>query len=149
MPVSPLPNPVPGDPLLKPYHLMQALRQSMTSKTGAYLTRRLHIPHEVWSVGNLGKLNAVSDKVIVLEKLARVLDEVGTASANFCGFGAPTADPTREEVERWLVKLDEWAAVCEDVVLKDGKKLGIGEGFVARKSGGVRPPTVKPCAPYH
>lgn len=139
MPVSPLPNAVPTDPLLKPYHLMHALRQSMMSKTGAYLTRRLHIPHEVWSVVQVGKLNAISEKVGVLEKLARILDEVGTASANFCGFGAPTADPSREEVERWIGKLDEWAAVCEDVVLKDGKKLGVGEGFVARKSGGVRP----------
>ncbi|KZW00652.1 hypothetical protein EXIGLDRAFT_720883 [Exidia glandulosa HHB12029] len=136
MPISPQPNQVPTDPLLKPYHLMHALRQSMTSKTGAYLTRRLHVPHEVWNVVHLGKLNAVSDKVGVVEKLARVLDEVGTASANFCGFGAPTADPSRDEVERWILKLDEWAAVCEDVVLKDGKKLGVGEGFVARKSGG-------------
>ncbi|EJD55173.1 hypothetical protein AURDEDRAFT_78123 [Auricularia subglabra TFB-10046 SS5] len=136
MPLSPQPPPPPKDPLLQPYALMHALRASMTNKTGAFVTQRLHVPHEVWSVSHVGKLQAVQDKVRMLEVLAGALDEVGNAGAEFCGFGAPVADPSRADVDRWIQKLEAWVVVCDDVVQNASKKLGVGEGFVARKSGG-------------
>ena len=39
--------------------------------------------------------------------------------------------------EVWAVKLEELSNVCDGVVANFGKKLGVGEGFVARKSTGV------------
>ena len=38
----------------------------MTSKTGGYITRRLHVPQEVWSQGG-AKLTNVPEKIRVVE----------------------------------------------------------------------------------
>jgi hypothetical protein len=111
----------------------------MTSKSGGYITRRLHVPHEVWSQGGAKLLN-IPEKVRVVEVLCSALEEVLTAS-NELTSGAGVVDATslcsRTEVERWLSKLDEWNGVCESIVGSIGKKLGVGEGFGAKKSGGV------------
>ncbi|KAF8587370.1 hypothetical protein K439DRAFT_1407789 [Ramaria rubella] len=139
LPSSPLPSVSPMDPLRKPYHLMSLLRITMTSKSGGYITRRLHVPHEVWSQGGAKLLN-LPEKVRVVEILCGALEEVQHAS-NELTLGASVSGLTsaggRKEVERWLTKLDEWNGACEGVVGSMGKKLGVGEGFGAKKSGGV------------
>ncbi|KAF8527838.1 hypothetical protein BU17DRAFT_38799 [Hysterangium stoloniferum] len=137
-PTSPLPSAPPADPLRKPYHLMSLLWATMTSKSGGYITRRLHVPHEVWSQGGAKLLN-LPEKVRVVEVLCGALEEVLHAS-NELTSGTGVIDATscnRTEVERWLSKLDEWNGVCESIVGSIGKKLGVGEGFGAKKSGGV------------
>ena len=66
-----------------------------------------------------------------------------TLSAEFCGpsvssgFALGVGSVGRKEGEVWAVKLEELSNVCDGVVANFGKKLGVGEGFVARKSTGV------------
>lgn len=40
----------------------------------------------------------------------------------------------RKEAEAWLGKLDEFSNICDGVVANFGKKLGVGEGFVLKKT---------------
>lgn len=121
----------PVDPLRKPFHLMGLLLASITSKQGGYLTRRLYIPHDVWSQGG-AKLGNLTEKGKCVELLNAGLEEVAVGSGEFFrGVG-------RGNAERWLKCLDEWSVVCDTVLAGPGKKLGVGEGFAGRKSNAVR-----------
>ena len=121
----------PVDPLRKPFHLMSLLLASITSKQGGYLTRKLYIPHDVWSQGG-AKLGNLTEKGKCVELLNAGLEEVAVGSGEFFrGAG-------RGNAEKWLKCLDEWSVVCESVLAGPGKKLGVGEGFTGRKSNAVR-----------
>jgi hypothetical protein len=142
-PTSPLPAAPPTDALRKPYHLMSLLHNTMTSKTGGYLTRRLHVPQEVWSQGG-AKLTSLVEKVRVVEVLCSALEELEATSKEI--FSAKTtnsgtligvASIEGKEADTWLSKLDELASVCDGVVASFGKRLGVGEGFVSKKISGV------------
>lgn len=157
IPTSALPPMPPSDPLRKPYHLMAMLRQSMTAKTGGYVTRRLHVPHDVWTQTG-AKLSNLAEKIRVLEILSSALEEVQASSQEFTG-GSPVNAPVgssvlspqsanRPEGERWITKLDEWGSVCDGIVSTLGKKLGVGEGFVIKKTSGVCAPSTPFPAPY-
>ncbi|KAI0639237.1 hypothetical protein C8Q77DRAFT_1044985 [Trametes polyzona] len=142
-PLSPMPASAPPDPLRKPYHMMFLLRQTMTSKTGGYITRRLHVPQEVWSQGG-AKLTNVPEKIRVVEVLCSALEEVQHWSAEYFGAGNVSSgmalgigSVSRKEGEQWAAKLEEFSGVCDGVVGQFGKKLGVGEGFVTKKSSGV------------
>ena len=124
--------------------MMFLLRQTMVSKTGGYITRRLHVPQEVWSQGG-AKLTNVPEKIRVVEVLCSALEDVQHASAEHFGAGSVSAGMAlgigavgRKEADAWAAKLDEFAGVCDGVVGQFGKKLGVGEGFVTKKSSGVR-----------
>ncbi|KAG6861221.1 hypothetical protein C0995_002570 [Termitomyces sp. Mi166 len=139
-PTSPLPPTPPDDPLLKPYHLMNLLRNTMTSPTGGYVTRRLHVPHEVWSQGG-AKLSNVLEKVRVVAILCTALEDLQGSSAehfgagNVCsGLALGIGSIGRREADAWLSKLEEFSSICDGVVTNFGKKLGVGEGFVIRKT---------------
>ena len=139
-PVSPLPPAPPTDPLLKPYHMMRLLRSTMVNSTGGYVTRRLHVPCEVWSQGG-AKLINLDDKLRVVESLVVALDTLQISSYDYFGAGNVGNGLTlgigsigRKEANAWLLKLEEFSNVCDMVVADYGKKLGVGEGFVARKS---------------
>ncbi|KAF8309722.1 hypothetical protein DL93DRAFT_1700219 [Clavulina sp. PMI_390] len=109
---------------------MSLLHTSITSKSGSFLTRRLYVPHDVWTQGG-AKLGNLNEKGKCVELLNAGLEEVALGSAEFFrGAG-------RGNAEKWLKHLDEWAVVCDGVLAGPGKKLGVGEGFVARKSNGV------------
>lgn len=121
----------PVDPLRRPFHLMSLLLASITSKQGGFLTRRLYIPHDVWSQGG-AKLGNLAEKGKCVELLNAGLEEVAAGSSEFFrGAG-------RGNAEKWLRCLDEWSNVCDGVLAGPGKKLGVGEGFSGRKSNGVR-----------
>lgn len=139
-PVSPLPPTAPSDPLRKPYHMMGLLRHTMASKTGGYITPRLHVPQEVWSQGGARLLN-LPEKVRVVEVLCSSLEEVQHASGGIFGAGNVSASLTagigKNEGELWSLKLEEFSNVCDGVVANFGKKLGIGEGFMIKKNSGV------------
>ncbi|KAI1797720.1 hypothetical protein LXA43DRAFT_877260 [Ganoderma leucocontextum] len=142
-PLSPFPSSAPSDPLRKPYHMMSLIRQTMTSKTGGYVTRRLHVPQEVWSQGG-AKLTNVPEKIRVVEVLCSALEELVHWSAEYFGAGNVSSGMAlgigaigRKEGERWAAKLEEFSSVCDGVVGQFGKKLGVGEGFVTKKSSGV------------
>ncbi|KAF8334004.1 uncharacterized protein EI90DRAFT_3050620 [Cantharellus anzutake] len=126
----PPPSP-PVDPLRRPFHLMSLLLTSMSSKQGGFLTRKLYVPHDVWSQGG-AKLNNLPEKGKCVEALNTALEEVVTGSGEFFrGAG-------RSSAERWLKCLEEFSTVCEGVLSSVGKKLGVGEGIVsARKGSGV------------
>ncbi|KAF8078410.1 hypothetical protein FPV67DRAFT_1615832 [Lyophyllum atratum] len=139
-PTSPLPPAAPTDPLLKPYHLMSLLRNTMTSSTGGYVTRRLHVPHEVWSQGG-AKLSNILEKVRVVSILCSALEDLQVSSSehfgagNVCsGLALGIGSIGRKEADAWLAKLEEFSSVCDGVVTNFGKKLGVGEGFVLKKT---------------
>lgn len=122
---------------------MNLLRNTMTSKTGGYVTRRLHVPHEVWSQGG-AKLNNVLEKVRVVEVLCSALEDLQSSSTEYFGPGTISSGMGsgimgRKEGEAWIAKLEEFSSVCDGVVANFGKKLGVGEGFVIKKTTGVRP----------
>ncbi|KZT06803.1 uncharacterized protein LAESUDRAFT_812489 [Laetiporus sulphureus 93-53] len=142
-PLSPMPALAPPDPMRKPYHMMSLLRQTMTSKTGGYITRRLHVPQEVWSQGG-AKLTNIPEKIRVVEVLCSALDELQRWSVEYFGAGNVSSGMAlgigsigRKEGEQWSMKLEEFASACDGVVGNFGKKLGVGEGFVTKKSSGV------------
>lgn len=39
-----------------------------------------------------------------------------------------------KEANAWVTKLDEFLVVCDGVVGNFGKKIGVGEGFVLKKT---------------
>ncbi|KDQ63840.1 hypothetical protein JAAARDRAFT_29888 [Jaapia argillacea MUCL 33604] len=142
-PTSPLPPAPPNDPMRKPYHLMNMLRHTMSSKSGGYITRRLHVPQEVWSQGGV-KLNNIPEKIRVVEVLCSALEDVEKCSAEFFGAGNVSTGQGlgigsvgRKEGEAWAAKLEEFSGICDHVVANFGKKLGVGEGFVLKKTSGV------------
>jgi hypothetical protein len=139
-PTSPLPQSPPTDPLLKPYYMMSLLRTTMISTTGGYVTRRLHVPHEVWSQGG-AKLSNVLDKVRVVAILCSALEELQNSSSEHFGAGNVSSGLAlgigsigRKEADAWLAKLEDFSSVCDGVVTNFGKKLGVGEGFVLKKT---------------
>jgi hypothetical protein len=123
--------------------MMTLLANTMSSKSGGYITRRLHVPQEVWSQGG-AKLTNIPEKVRVVEVLCSALEEMQTCSvellgANVCsGLSLGIGSVTRKEAEIWVGKLEEFCSICDSVVANFGKKLGVGEGFVVKKSSGVR-----------
>lgn len=138
-PTSPLPPMPPSDPVLKPYHMMSLLRNTMISPTGGYVTRRLHVPCEVWSQGG-AKLTGLDEKIRVVAILCSALEELQTSSAEQFGAGNISnglalgiGSIGKKEAEVWLSKLEDFSNVCDHVVANFGKKLGVGEGFVSRK----------------
>jgi hypothetical protein len=74
-PTSSLPPAAPAEALRRPYQLMALLRTSMTSSSGGYVTRRLHVPRDVWSTGG-SKLLALPEKARVIEILTVVFGKV-------------------------------------------------------------------------
>jgi hypothetical protein len=112
----------------------------MVNPTGGYVTRRLHVPCEVWSQGG-AKLTNLDDKLRAVESLVVALDVLQTSSCDYFGSGSVNSGLARgiesigrKEANAWLLKLEEFSNVCDMVVADYGKKLGVGEGFVARKS---------------
>ncbi|KAI5123601.1 hypothetical protein M0805_003417 [Coniferiporia weirii] len=139
-PMSPLPPQPPNDSLRKPYHLMSLLGHTMSSKSGGYITRKLHVPYEVWSQGG-AKLTNLPEKIRVVEVLCDALLEIQNASVEFCGpmgvasgMGLGVGSITRKDGEVWISKLEEFLLVCDNVVSSFGKKLGVGEGFAVKKN---------------
>ena len=142
-PSSPLPPSPPTEPLRQPYHMMNIIRQTMTSKTGGYVTRRLHVPCEVWSQGG-AKLTNIPEKIRVVEVLLSGLEEIQNCSVDIFGAGNVSSGMVlgigsigKKEGELWASKLEEFSSVCDGVASNFGKKLAVGEGFVTKKSGGV------------
>ena len=142
-PTSPLPPAPPTEALRQPYHMMNLLRQTMISKTGGYVTRRLHVPCEVWSQGG-AKLANIPEKIRVVEVLLSALEEIQNCSVDIFGAGNVSSGMVlgigsigKKEGELWSSKLEEFSGVCDGVVANFGKKLAVGEGFVTKKSGGV------------
>ena len=139
-PTSPLPPAPPSDPLRKPYHMMNLLRATMSSNSGGYITRRLHIPFEVWSQGG-AKLANIPEKIRVVAILSSALEDLQVSSAEYFGAGNVSSGLAlgigsigRNEAEGWITKLDDFAAVCDGIEANFGKKLGVGEGLVPKKN---------------
>ena len=126
--------------------MMVLLANTMNSKSGGYITRKLHVPQGVWSQGGT-KLSNLPEKVRVVEVLCSALEEMSQASVEFFGAGSVCSGLAlgigsvgRKEAEAWVSKLEDFSSICDGVVANFGKKLGVGEGFVLKKSGGVRYP---------
>lgn len=100
------------------------------------------MPCEVWTQGG-AYLSNLPEKIRVIDILCEALSEVQNASSEFCGpsvsngFALGVGSVGRKEGEAWAIKLEEFSGVCDGVVGNFGKKLGVGESFIARKSTGV------------
>lgn len=70
-PPSPL-EPCPTEFLLRPFWLMRALYQTLTHPRGGYLSTKLFVPHDVWSVRGV-KLKGVEDKIANCDFLTAAL----------------------------------------------------------------------------
>lgn len=97
---------------------MVLIRQTMTSKTGGYITRRLHVPQEVWSQGGV-KLSNIPEKIRVLEVLLTALEDIQHWSAEYFGAGNVSSGMAlgigsigRREGEAWSAKLEDFANTC-------------------------------------
>ncbi|KDR85193.1 hypothetical protein GALMADRAFT_51982 [Galerina marginata CBS 339.88] len=119
--------------------MMGLLRNTMVNMTGGYVTRRLHVPCEVWSQGG-AKLINLDEKIRVVSILCSALEHLEISSSEYFGAGNVCSGLAlgigsigRKEADAWLLKLDEFSNICDDVVTNFGKKLGVGEGFVSRK----------------
>ncbi|KAF8610633.1 hypothetical protein BDV93DRAFT_530499 [Ceratobasidium sp. AG-I] len=107
---------------------MGCLHASLTRRSGGYLTPKLHVPHEVWSQGG-AKLMNLQEKVRVVDALVESLGGVREISDGF--FGG------RRGGEEWLRRLEDWGKICDGLVGEYGKKLGVGEGVMGKKSSGM------------
>jgi hypothetical protein len=114
----------------------------MTERTGGYITPKLHVPHEVWTQGS-AKLTNSAEKTKAVDVLIAALDELASASIEFCGTNSGITALTggaggdRKQAEKWAAKLEEFDRAFRAVGETFGKKLGVGGGFVAKKSVGV------------
>ncbi|KAG8806451.1 hypothetical protein FRC17_004987 [Serendipita sp. 399] len=142
MPASSLPPSPPTLSVLRPYYLISLLRKSITDRSGGYVTSRLHIPHEVWTQGS-AKLTNIAEKTKVIDVLLTAMDELSTASIEFCGSATSISTSTgggkgdKKQGERWAEKLEDFDRAFTQVGETFGKKLGLGGGFVMRKSIGM------------
>ena len=139
-PFLPAPQCQPTDPLRKPYYMMNLLATSMSSPAGGHITRRLHVPNEVWSIGGV-KLPNVPEKIRALEFLRAALAELQIASSEVFGAGNVSSGMAMgigsigpKEANAWVFKLEDFSNVCDNVVNDFGKKIGVGEGFVLKKT---------------
>lgn len=140
VPSSSLPPAPPALAVLRPYHLMSLLRKSIAERSGGYITPRLHVPHEVWTQGS-AKLTNTAEKTKVIDVLVAALEELANASVDFCGTSSGVATSTgggqRKQGEKWAAKLEDFDRSFAQLGVTFGKKLGVGEGFVVKKSIGV------------
>ena len=139
-PFVPVPQGQSTDPLRKPYYMMNLLAISMSSPTGGHITRRLHVPNEVWSIGGV-KLPNVPEKIRALRFLLAALVELQMASSEVFGAGNVSSGMAMgigsigpKEASAWVFKLEDFSNVCDNVVNDFGKKIGVGEGFVLKKT---------------
>jgi hypothetical protein len=79
--------------------------------------------------------------VRIVSILCSALEELQTSSGEHFGAGNVSSGLAlgigsigRKEGEAWLARLEEFSAVCDGVVANFGKKLGVGEGFVLKKT---------------
>ena len=86
----------------------------------------------------------IPEKIRVVEVLCSALEELQNWSAEYFGAGSVSSGMAlgigaigRREGEGWSTKMEDFANVCDGVVGSFGKKLGVGEGFVMKKSSGV------------
>lgn len=139
IPASVLPSPPPTDTLRRPYHLMNLLHSSIVTPTGGYITRKLHIPHDVWTQSG-AKLNNMVEKGKCIAVLDQGLEDLSKVSNDFLRsvqVGVPARQGiSRAMGERWVRALDDWLQVCDNVVANLGKKLGLGDGMSTKKTAG-------------
>ena len=136
VPNSPLPPVPPIDTVRRPYHLMSLLHTSIVTPTGGYITRKLHVPHDVWTQGG-AKLTNLVEKGKCIAVVQQGLDDLSKASHEFLR-APPQINPAfaRAVGDRWVRALDEWIGVCDGIIVNMGKKLGMNEGMTAKKNTG-------------
>jgi hypothetical protein len=90
-------------------------------------------------------LSNIPEKIRVVEVLSSALEDIQSCSGEHFGVGNVSVGMAmgigsvgKKEADLWAAKLEEFSIVCDGVVGNFGKKLGVGEGFVTKKSNGVR-----------
>ncbi len=120
---SPLPEPLPINPLHRPFHLMRLISNSVQSPTGGYLSERLHIPRAMWAQTTV-KVPALETKVRVVDLLTvNVLNVARAGDALLVNeeIGNEVRMPGRE----FAVALDEFEGLMDEVQKMLSKKLGL------------------------
>ncbi|GAC95536.1 hypothetical protein PHSY_003112 [Pseudozyma hubeiensis SY62] len=138
--LAPLPSlpAIPTHALLKPFGIMDQLRQSIIS--GAHITERLYLSRAAWRQAGV-KLVSVETKLRAIEVLLTGLDtveKVGEALLMPLGSGAGLET---SNASRFVKCLDEWEVVLVEVQGTLSRKLpfleGVKDGSVGGAAGGT------------
>ncbi|KAK0198645.1 hypothetical protein F5146DRAFT_1131610 [Armillaria mellea] len=121
-PISPLPAAAPGGSIKEalPPH-------EFTSYNNDFHHRRIYHASFTCSTG-IGILCSA------LEDLQNSSSEHFGAGNVSSGMALGIGSIGRKEGEAWISKLEDFSTMCDGVVANFGKKLGVGEGFVLKKT---------------
>lgn len=97
---SPRPlEPCPESILLRPFWLMRCVHQSLANSKGSYVSRRLFIPHDAWTIKN-SKLKGVEEKIANMDLLTAALLKLSSVDTL-------DADAVLEEMSAFESVLDQ------------------------------------------
>jgi hypothetical protein len=104
---APIPlEPCPDAFLLRPFWLMRCFYQTIAHQRGGYLSTKLFIPRDVWSVKGV-KLKAVDEKIASCDYLTAALQKLGsvdTLDADAVLEEMQALEPVLDQVQMSLVK---------------------------------------------
>lgn len=127
----------PADLALRPFHLMRLLRRTMTTPGGAYLSKRMHVAPETWTLMGV-HLPAVDVKVEAIQQLADGLLALERAGSPFLTLPPTIGTAKLQEAGReWAKALDGFERLIDELQLTLGKKLNMEFGGSVKKSSGV------------
>jgi hypothetical protein len=128
----------PADLALRPFHLMRLLRRTMTTPGGAYLSKRMHVAPETWTLMGV-HLPAVDVKVEAIQQLSDGLLALERVGAPLLGPAQLGTARVQEVGREWAKALEAFERLIDDLQLTLGKKLSMEFGGHVKKSSGVRP----------
>ncbi|KAL7271138.1 hypothetical protein RUND412_006134 [Rhizina undulata] len=77
-PAAPAPlEPCPPEPLSKPFWLMRCLYQTIAHPRGGYISTRLFVPREVWSIKGV-KIRSMDEKISACELISNALTKLAS-----------------------------------------------------------------------
>ncbi|KAF2753671.1 hypothetical protein EJ05DRAFT_504767 [Pseudovirgaria hyperparasitica] len=113
---APIPlEPCPDSYLLRPFWLMRCFYQTIAHPRGGYLSTKLFVPRDVWSVKGV-KIKATEEKIANCDLLTAALMKLGSVDTL-------DADAVLEEMQGLEVILDQ---VQNNLSKKLGSEVGVG-----------------------
>lgn len=138
---GPLPlEPCPNSSLLRPFWFLRTVFQTIANPQGAYLTARLFVPRDIWSIKNT-KLKSVEEKITVFDLLTVALlrlAKVDTLDADALLEEMQTLENVLEQAQATLIKkLGNEVGVHATINALKGSTTGEDESAQAEPSANV------------